>query len=194
MADGTAAQMAGYIDRFTFRSGKERFVEPVYIFPGLCRDMILGIPWLQKHNPKIDWSQGHIFVQKAGIRTALPMKKGERVNTAGEIQICSIREIQQICEEDSASKLAMIVVKAVPADDEVEKIVREDMSAEEKTLLRRYGDVMSSDLPASDVPVRKDVHEFRIELQEGTQPTNRCLLYTSPSPRDRQKSRMPSSA
>ena len=25
-------------------------------------------------------------------------------------------------------------------------------------------------------------------------PSNRCLLYTSPSPRDRQKSRMPSSA
>ena len=30
-------------------------------------------------------------------------------------------------------------------------------------------------------------------LGKGAQPTN-CLLYTSPSPRDRQKSRMPSSA
>ena len=29
---------------------------------------------------------------------------------------------------------------------------------------------------------------------EGTIPNNACLLYTSPSPRDRQKSRMPSSA
>ena len=28
----------------------------------------------------------------------------------------------------------------------------------------------------------------------GTVKTNNCLLYTSPSPRDRQKSRMPSSA
>ena len=29
---------------------------------------------------------------------------------------------------------------------------------------------------------------------EGAAPPVRCLLYTSPSPRDRQKSRMPSSA
>ena len=30
--------------------------------------------------------------------------------------------------------------------------------------------------------------------EEGTEPIKNCLLYTSPSPRDRQKSRMPSSA
>ena len=30
--------------------------------------------------------------------------------------------------------------------------------------------------------------------QAVTNPSNTCLLYTSPSPRDRQKSRMPSSA
>ena len=38
---------------------------------------------------------------------------------------------------------------------------------------------------SSDVPVQP------VMLQEGV---NACLLYTSPSPRDRQKSRMPSSA
>ena len=34
-------------------------------------------------------------------------------------------------------------------------------------------------------------HDWRYLNDEGTEP---CLLYTSPSPRDRQKSRMPSSA
>ena len=32
------------------------------------------------------------------------------------------------------------------------------------------------------------------EIADDTSPPNACLLYTSPSPRDRQKSRMPSSA
>ena len=36
----------------------------------------------------------------------------------------------------------------------------------------------------------KHVHAFASELKL----THDCLLYTSPSPRDRQKSRMPSSA
>ena len=37
-----------------------------------------------------------------------------------------------------------------------------------------------------------DLSEFRQSLAESYSHT--CLLYTSPSPRDRQKSRMPSSA
>ena len=35
---------------------------------------------------------------------------------------------------------------------------------------------------------------LRDRSEDGTEPTQTCLLYTSPSPRDRQKSRMPSSA
>ena len=37
--------------------------------------------------------------------------------------------------------------------------------------------------------IRTDLQTFETDRQ-----TNNCLLYTSPSPRDRQKSRMPSSA
>ena len=47
----------------------------------------------------------------------------------------------------------------------------------------------------------EDVHIFRplafttaSVVKIATEPLNPCLLYTSPSPRDRQKSRMPSSA
>ena len=40
-----------------------------------------------------------------------------------------------------------------------------------------------------------DIESFLIGLNEkGVSETEVCLLYTSPSPRDRQKSRMPSSA
>ena len=35
---------------------------------------------------------------------------------------------------------------------------------------------------------------YQIHLETEGTPTQTCLLYTSPSPRDRQKSRMPSSA
>ena len=39
----------------------------------------------------------------------------------------------------------------------------------------------------------RGINEFR-EVKIETGMINTCLLYTSPSPRDRQKSRMPSSA
>ena len=55
---------------------------------------------------------------------------------------------------------------------------------------------------ASDIPILRDIIKFnrqkfeskKIPLFRGTSNKISCLLYTSPSPRDRQKSRMPSSA
>ena len=43
-------------------------------------------------------------------------------------------------------------------------------------------------------PPQKEVAYLSAEFLIGPQLNNNCLLYTSPSPRDRQKSRMPSSA
>ena len=55
------------------------------------------------------------------------------------------------------------------------------------------------DLPsnASEVPKKfkgTDAGRLGIDVENHFQPIYVCLLYTSPSPRDRQKSRMPSSA
>ena len=51
----------------------------------------------------------------------------------------------------------------------------------------------SSEEPVIDGGV-SDVSEIDINVSGETEQTQHCLLYTSPSPRDRQKSRMPSSA
>ena len=42
--------------------------------------------------------------------------------------------------------------------------------------------------------VKRKGHESILTLETKENGTKTCLLYTSPSPRDRQKSRMPSSA
>ena len=41
---------------------------------------------------------------------------------------------------------------------------------------------------------REIASEYRAQLTKGHDASNTCLLYTSPSPRDRTRSRMPSSA
>ena len=62
------------------------------------------------------------------------------------------------------------------------------------TLYASNGDVKAQWVKtrASDEHVREALREFVDELIEGIDPV--CLLYTSPSPRDRTRSRMPSSA
>ena len=43
-------------------------------------------------------------------------------------------------------------------------------------------------------PYVQDLEQLNVEVEVGKHSDKICLLYTSPSPRDRQKSRMPSSA
>ena len=50
---------------------------------------------------------------------------------------------------------------------------------------------IANELKAMNVPYYLDILDFTIT---GSGKALTCLLYTSPSPRDRQKSRMPSSA
>ena len=58
--------------------------------------------------------------------------------------------------------------------------------AQQPTRMRRIGVLVG--LAEDDPEIRARLAAFRQGLEK------RCLLYTSPSPRDRQKSRMPSSA
>ena len=53
-------------------------------------------------------------------------------------------------------------------------------------IIERLKDIVASDFPQSGASelLREMYHNLGVD----------CLLYTSPSPRDRQKSRMPSSA
>ena len=71
---------------------------------------------------------------------------------------------------------------------EVQSHVGEDMvrtiSMDSTDGLKRGEDVVASGNPIQ-MPVGKDIYGRLFNV---------CLLYTSPSPRDRQKSRMPSSA
>ena len=70
---------------------------------------------------------------------------------------------------------------------------REDMREREAVpqFFDRYGDCESVALVGTATRSRRSHVEVLAEMLEEFQ---NCLLYTSPSPRDRQKSRMPSSA
>ena len=60
-------------------------------------------------------------------------------------------------------------------------------------VVRSYGGTPGSDLTKMKGPAGLAVDEDE-NILVADQKNNSCLLYTSPSPRDRQKSRMPSSA
>ena len=43
------------------------------VSPGLHKPMILGIPWLRKENPQIDWTRSTVVVQQKNQWISLPL-------------------------------------------------------------------------------------------------------------------------
>ena len=54
------------------------------------KPMILGIPWLSKENPHIDWTQATVVVNKDHQWIALPLAKPRLSNLANKIGVNQI--------------------------------------------------------------------------------------------------------
>ena len=63
MADGTVVKTEGRV-QFVLKCGGYRGQISAWVFPNMNKPMILGIPWLSKENPHIDWTQATVVVNK----------------------------------------------------------------------------------------------------------------------------------
>ena len=63
MANGSMVQTARSV-KILLKCGAYRGVVEPLIFSGLDKPMILGIPWLRKENPHIDWARSTVVVQQ----------------------------------------------------------------------------------------------------------------------------------
>ena len=52
----------------------------VQVCPNMNIAMILGIPWLSKENPQINWAQAVVVVNKDHQRISLPLAKPREQN------------------------------------------------------------------------------------------------------------------
>ncbi|KAI5115080.1 hypothetical protein M0805_006452 [Coniferiporia weirii] len=71
--DGTSNQH-GTITRFTWRLIKigGRSITTTFLVTSLGKeDVILGLPWLKRHNPAIDWTTGTMTINKVTTATTL---------------------------------------------------------------------------------------------------------------------------
>ena len=63
MADGSEVTIEGRVKVQLWCGGYQGTVQ-AKVFPGLQKGMVLGMPWLQKENPHITWTQGTALVQQ----------------------------------------------------------------------------------------------------------------------------------
>ena len=76
MADGTVVKTEGRV-QLKLKCGGYRGDISVRVFPNMNKQMILGIPWLSKENPHIDWTQATVVMKKGQDWISLPLAKSQ---------------------------------------------------------------------------------------------------------------------
>ena len=79
MADGTVVKTKGRV-QFVLKCGGYRGQISARVFPNMHKPMILGIPWLSKETPHIDWTQATMVVNKDHRWISLPLAKSSQSN------------------------------------------------------------------------------------------------------------------
>ena len=182
MVDMTTRETLGRVFGVKFRCGQFMSIFDADIFPGLAHDILLGLPWLIKENPHIDFRSGKIQVLQGQDYVTLPTvscpKQRESTSQVSPFkdQKNMLMVVIKPADDDS------IPVETIPEDHEgsdVEKLKRQELPAEIIAALEEYSDVFAKDLPSGVPPVQKG-HQFHIELEPGAQPVNRPLYKLSP--------------
>ena len=72
MADGVVVRTQGRV-QFTLKCGGYRGTISVWVFTNMNKQMILGITWLSKENPHIDWTLATVVVKEGQNWISLPL-------------------------------------------------------------------------------------------------------------------------
>ena len=140
------------------------------------------------------------FEELLGVPLFERLPRGVRLTSAGELMLASVRRLQR--EFDAA--LSQVDALKGLRRGKVRIGVLQTLS--ERSIPALIGEVRKAYPGISFTVHAGNSGDIAARIAEGeldiglcwtpapTAPLRRCLLYTSPSPRDRQKSRMPSSA
>ena len=64
--------------QFVLKCGGYRGGMSARVFRNMNKQMILGIPWLSKDNPHIDWTQAAVVMKKGQTWILLPLAKSQQ--------------------------------------------------------------------------------------------------------------------
>ena len=132
MADKTTRKTLGRLFGIEFKCGQLLSTFDADIFPGLAHDILLGLPWLVKENPHIDFRSGKIEVLQGQDYISLPTMSCPQPQAAEESP-------SQVSPFKQQKDMVMVVIR--PVDDDVEPVetIPEEHDGSDVEKLKREG-------------------------------------------------------
>ena len=112
MADGTVVETEGRV-QFVLKCGGYRGQISARVFPNMNKPMILGIPWLSKENPHIDWTQATVVVNKDHRWISLPLAKPLQSNPVHIANESSASQANQMLKRKEVERAFLGIIRLV---------------------------------------------------------------------------------
>jgi len=103
------------------------------LIPLAYHDVILGMPWLRKVNPQINWAKDVVTVTEGNNQIVLPSKRSSKVEMVSAMQIRRIAKKEEVY---------LCVIKNSDVDKQLE-----ELDPRVRPLLLEYKDVFPDELP-----------------------------------------------
>ena len=189
MADGTVVKTEGRV-QFVLKCGGYRGQISARVFPNMNKPMILGIPWLSKENPHIDWTQATVVVNKDHQWISLPLAKPLQSNPVHLANEISASQANQMLKRKEVERAFLGIIRLVEEESKGMDAPEESTTTQKpkwdqalpssiRAVLEEFDDVFPQDLPLGLPPVREG-HEFKIDLEDEVPPVHRPLYKMSP--------------
>ena len=162
LADGKEHIIESYVDS-TIKLGDLIERVELAVIPLVGYDVILGIPWLTRHNPVIDWSTSTVSVRVGNQISRLPEYK-ESNTPAVEL----VSRLQVVRDVEKGEQMYLALVRPLQVDSGDKQLVSNSSTT---SLVKEFSDVFPDDLPKALPPKRAVDH--KIELEPGQVPPNR---------------------
>ena len=160
LADGKEHTIASYVDS-SVRIGELHEKTELAVIPLAGYDVILGIPWLKRHNPVINWDTSKVVIGSNGTQCELPLHSDIDPPV---IEMISALQAKRDMIKGEQAYLAL--VKVVEQDNAEKKV-----DPDTEKIISEFKDVFADDLPSGLPPKRQIDH--RIELEPFQNPPSR---------------------
>lgn len=185
MADGSCQSMTRMVPNLKLRMGQFKCKLDLHVADIAGYDLVLGMDWLRRFNPDVDWETGQVQVDVGTARVVLPL--APVVDNLPKVYLLdAVKAAKQIRQSGVSYFFAMLTDPAdelhpddVPFEGSpkfvnADERFRKDIDA----ILEEYADVSAE---PTGIPPTRFGTDFKIVLEEGSHPVYGPVYRMSPA-------------
>ena len=195
LADGRSKELINSQITAEVQIGGHTSAETLYEVTLGDYDVVLGLKWLRKHNPHIDWKSGEMILIEAEMQHRVQLQMDAATQPEDEdaaeentkIELITGKQLAKLARQGNQIFAAevrclegAVKVNSLKADnqpDEVKKADDQPINEIEAEIRQKFAEMFREELPLEMPPDRGVEH--RIELVEGAQPQSRGIYRLS---------------